>query len=311
MIQARSAAIPQLDRFVLNRAASWSGLQKPVAQRVALARENGSGWQDFRHHVSQFHSQRGSEVRSRLHDRADGLFTSDWWGGQRWNHHHHGFGDFAYCSPWWWWNSCTWPDAVSFLGADWAQPAYYDYGTSVIDDGREVYVDGQNAGSSADYAQDAAALANAPGSAELPAPPPMAESAPDWQPFGVFALAQERSGDATMFFQLSANRRGEISGAFVNVVVGETKAVTGSIDKATQKAAWRVGDQPNTVFETGVYNLTRDEAPVLLHFSDGTSQPWLLVRLSAPVLPHAPASLNPVAAPPSEAPPASDTSSSP
>jgi hypothetical protein len=34
--------------------------------------------------------------------------------------------------------------------------------------------------------------------------------------------------------------------------------------------------------ETGIYNLTGHDAPALLHFEDGQSQQWLLVRLEEP-----------------------------
>lgn len=34
--------------------------------------------------------------------------------------------------------------------------------------------------------------------------------------------------------------------------------------------------------ETGISNLTKDEAPALIHFADGQTQKWLLVRLEDP-----------------------------
>ena len=34
--------------------------------------------------------------------------------------------------------------------------------------------------------------------------------------------------------------------------------------------------------ETGVYNLTKDTAPALLHVEDGQTQQWLLVRMDEP-----------------------------
>jgi hypothetical protein len=34
--------------------------------------------------------------------------------------------------------------------------------------------------------------------------------------------------------------------------------------------------------ETGIANLTKDTAPVLVHFEDGQTQQWLLVRLEEP-----------------------------
>jgi hypothetical protein len=34
--------------------------------------------------------------------------------------------------------------------------------------------------------------------------------------------------------------------------------------------------------ETGISNLTKDETAVLVHFEDGTTQEWLLVRMDEP-----------------------------
>ena len=36
------------------------------------------------------------------------------------------------------------------------------------------------------------------------------------------------------------------------------------------------------ILETGISNLTKDTAPALVHFEDGQTQQWLLVRLEEP-----------------------------
>ncbi len=36
------------------------------------------------------------------------------------------------------------------------------------------------------------------------------------------------------------------------------------------------------IVETGLSNLTQDTAPVLVHFDEGQTQQWLLVRLPEP-----------------------------
>ncbi|MCE9553522.1 MAG: hypothetical protein K8T91_09130 [Planctomycetes bacterium] len=36
------------------------------------------------------------------------------------------------------------------------------------------------------------------------------------------------------------------------------------------------------MFETGIYNLTQDTAPILVHFEDGQTQQRLLVRVNKP-----------------------------
>jgi hypothetical protein len=55
-----------------------------------------------------------------------------------------------------------------------------------------------------------------------------------------------------------------------------------TVDAGTRRAAWTVGDRKSTVYEAGLANLTRDEAPLLVHFGEKRTQQWTLVRLPAP-----------------------------
>ena len=55
--------------------------------------------------------------------------------------------------------------------------------------------------------------------------------------------------------------------------------MTGSLDKQTQRVAFTAGDYKNTVFETGLNNLTKNEAPLLIHYGQDRTEQWLLVRL--------------------------------
>jgi hypothetical protein len=41
----------------------------------------------------------------------------------------------------------------------------------------------------------------------------------------------------------------------------------------------RVGESDSLVVETGLYNLTQDEAPVLVHLGTEAVENWLLVRM--------------------------------
>ena len=58
--------------------------------------------------------------------------------------------------------------------------------------------------------------------------------------------------------------------------------VKGFVDKKTQRAAWTVGQNKSNVYETGISSLSRDEAPVLVHFGKDRTQQWMLVRLKQP-----------------------------
>ena len=79
---------------------------------------------------------------------------------------------------------------------------------------------------------------------------------------------------------MAVNKDGIIRGNYTATVTNDTKPVQGSVDKKTQRAAWTIGDNKENVIETGIYNLTKDEAPVLVHFGKDKTEQWTLVRLS-------------------------------
>ena len=107
-------------------------------------------------------------------------------------------------------------------------------------------------------------------------------------PLGVFALAQEEKGDPIMFFQISVNREGVISGAYNSTLTGDQRPIAGQVDKATQHVAWRIGDNTETVFDTSLANLTQDVSPVAIHFGKTRTQTWLLVRMPEPAADQSP-----------------------
>ena len=178
-----------------------------------------------------------------------------------------------------------------FNNTGWSEPIDYDYGTDVFYDDDVVYVHGEPVGSRIEYSRGVVELANS-------APPAVVAEAPvteeNWRSLGVWALAQEKQGDAVMFFQLSVNRDGVISGAYTNVMSGEKLPISGKVDRQTQRAAWHIGDQKKKVFEAGMANLTQDQASCLVHLGNGEMQNWLLVRMPDPTLPDKPATLGQV-----------------
>jgi hypothetical protein len=93
---------------------------------------------------------------------------------------------------------------------------------------------------------------------------------------------QEKKGDPTMFFQISVNRAGVISGAYTSVITGDQRPIAGQVDKTTQRVAWRIGENTGTLFETSLANLTQDVSPVAIHFGKTHTQVWLLVRMPEP-----------------------------
>src|SRR5207302_937679 len=82
---------------------------------------------------------------------------------------------------------------------------------------------------------------------------------------------------------------------------GNTYTVQGRVDKETQRLAFTIGDDRNTVLETGIYNLTQDQTPVLCHFGLSQTQTYMFVRLPEPEHEPAATPANPPAAPDAEA----------
>lgn len=152
---------------------------------------------------------------------------------------------------------------------------YYDYGNNVTYENNSVYVNGQSAGTGEQYYDQAASLASTGTAAAAPADG-------DWLPLGVFALTKSEDTNSDVTIQLAVNKQGIIRGNSTDSKTGKNQVIQGSVDKKTQRVAFTVGDDMTTVVDTGLYNLTKDEAPCLIHFGDKQTEQWLLVRLQQP-----------------------------
>jgi hypothetical protein len=134
-------------------------------------------------------------------------------------------------------------------------------------------VNGQDVGTSSEYYSEAASLATAGTEAQAPADG-------EWLPLGVFAFTKSNQTSSDVTIQLAINKEGIVRGNYTDTVSHKTQPVHGSVDKQTQRLAFTVGDNTTNVVETGLYNLTKDEAPALLHFGQDRTEQWLLVRLT-------------------------------
>ncbi|MGO8879008.1 MAG: hypothetical protein ACLPVO_17275 [Desulfomonilaceae bacterium] len=56
------------------------------------------------------------------------------------------------------------------------------------------------------------------------------------------------------------------------------------VDKESERAVWTFADKNKNavIMETGIYNLTKDETGVLVHFGKEQTQEWLMIRLKEP-----------------------------
>jgi hypothetical protein len=80
----------------------------------------------------------------------------------------------------------------------------------------------------------------------------------------------------------TVNQNGDLRGNYTDAVTDHTLPIHGKVDQKTQRAAWTIGKKNDRVFETGIYNLTKPESPVLVHFGSDRTQQWLLVRVDQP-----------------------------
>jgi len=100
---------------------------------------------------------------------------------------------------------------------------------------------------------------------------------------GVFALTQvDQQVQPTIYLQLAVSKQGVIAGTVHNTATDKTNSVEGMVDQASQRAAWVVTGKTSPIMETGIANLTKDDASALLHFADGQTQQWDMTRLEEP-----------------------------
>jgi hypothetical protein len=173
------------------------------------------------------------------------------------------------------WNACTWDSASSYCGYSDVPPAYYDYGNNVTYEDGNVYVNGDDAGTAEQYYDQATQIASTGAAADAP---------PDdeWLPLGVFAFTKPDQTTSDISIQLAVNKEGIIRGNYTDSRTKQNQVIQGSVDKQTQRVAFTVGDNKTEIVETGLYNLTKDEAPCLLHKGKDQTEQWLLVRLEQP-----------------------------
>ena len=171
----------------------------------------------------------------------------------------------------------TWATASTWVGYGATVTPSYSYGDTVYYQNSAIYTGDQQVATAEEYAQQADAI--------VASTPETKPENSEWMPLGVFAVTQdgEESGSQpSLFMQLAVNKQGVINGTFSNKATGETQALEGMIDKKSQRVAWGVVGKERPIVETGLSNLTADTTPSLIHFADGQTQQWLLVRLEEP-----------------------------
>jgi hypothetical protein len=274
---------------VINNQPSWTNIDRNQFNQINNRWQNqiGSlhGWGTMHPNRGVYWNSWGNNVRTRWsgYHHHGNWFTGNWWYGHNsgichW-HYFHRFNSY----PWvYWWQQPTWPVATSWFtwqapSTVWAQPVYYDYGTggNVTYQDNSVYINGQQVASAREFAESAAILATV-------TPPASQEqaSAAEWLPLGTFALSTSQADvEPTRVVQLAVDKSGIIAGTMYNTQTDQAAAIQGQVDKDTQRVAFRIGEGDQVVAETGLANLTQDQAPLLVHFGPDRRENYLLIRL--------------------------------
>jgi len=243
----------------------------------------------------------GTVVHGRGASYVNGQFVhGNAWGAVNGSYHnwHSFYGGWHQGYPGCWWpgkwavatTAVTW---AAWMGSSWGQvapyvypeapptePVYYDYGDNVTYQNGNVYYGDADQGTSAQY-YDAALQSAKDGDAT-----PKEE---EWFPLGVFAVVEKSVADQTdvktnsqAVLQLAINKEALVRGNFQKSPDSNPVEVRGTVDKDTQRVLIHRDGDENTVLETGLYNLTNDEAPALLHLGADKQTELVLVRLQNP-----------------------------
>jgi hypothetical protein len=237
---------------------------------------------------------RADRIRDRYRRDNRRFYDSGWWGGRNnivGQSFGRGFGRFGFGNvgwgyqPWlgyrpysYWWGRPSWLSLVGWMPWGWNDPYYYHYGPggNVVYRTNYVYVNGQPVATPESYYQSALALASVDTRDINP-------NDRDWRPLGTFTMAvQDDEVDPDRVLQLAVNKEGLISGTVFNRRSGNLYTVQGRVDSDTQRVAFTIGDDTDTVLETGLYNLTQDETSLLIHFNEQQTDTYMLARLPAP-----------------------------
>jgi hypothetical protein len=263
------------------------GTQRPLATDGGLGRVMDSGMaRNIAAPVRGPVGVNGDSVRHAYadHPYADHrAFDADWWA------HHH---DYGWYYPWmgggYAWGCTSWPIMAGFLGVAAAtSPVPYDYGNNITYQGNNVYYGSQPQATATQYYEQADNLATLAPVISLPAagepmPKLKSENQKDWKPFGVFSLVQGGQTDSSKLFQIMVNKEGIIHGNYYDMMTDEVKPISGSIDKKSMRAAWKISGVKDVVYDTGVSNLLKQESPILVHYGKDKTEQWNLVRLEQP-----------------------------
>jgi hypothetical protein len=268
-----------INNFVYQRPDYWRPVYDYWQSGNAWQHYGRPDWQDWQRRYVDYRGQRCQELWNAHYWIAGQIFDLHWWSHCDWA----GRPVPDSIPNWWWFEPVTWElllRNLNFRRGD-RSMRLLDPGVHVVIHDDTVYIEGRDAGPSYHYAEQARQLCATRWTWE----PPYPGGVHSWLPLGVWALAPQEQGEATMFLQLSISRDGFISGGYTNVLTGDDLPVRGFADLRSQRVAWSVGSGNSTIMETSLAGFTWDVAGAFVHFAGGESQTWLLTRMPSPGMP--------------------------
>lgn len=170
-----------------------------------------------------------------------------------------------------WWAGVTWEAAGAYCGCA-VQPYIYVYGDNIAYHEGTVYYGDRPVATAEQYYQQANQLAAEGGQA----------GNQDWLPLGVFGVVQQPTDKIERVMQLAINKDGVIRGNYHDLLTDTVATITGSVNKVNQRVGMKVQGNDTMVIEAGLYNLTKDEVPILIHFGPDRQEARTLIRLQQP-----------------------------
>jgi hypothetical protein len=191
-------------------------------------------------------------------------------------------------------------------GESYSEPVYMDYGGGgggSYEGGETIVVNGSSE-PAVEYAQQAETIADNYGqlSQDVAAPPAPTGTAPgaaptaaeqtaiaeDWMPLGIYAITEDPAAEPTKYVQLVVSKSGAVGGELHDLKADTSTPLTGAVDQKSQRVAWKLGST-DTVMETGLYNLTQAETPILIHEGAQKTRQVTMARIQDPSLTAPPA----------------------
>ncbi len=225
---------------------------------------------------NQINPQRSQQLRNNYSRRYSNAFNGNWWNNYPYLNNYGGYGGWGGYGWGYWWGPATWLALSSWIPWNWGSPMYYDYGSNFYYDNDSVYLNGRRLCSAPEYYDQAVQIVDKA--------PKVTDNKDQWLPLGVFAVTQDAKKPSDMVLQLAVNKEGAIQGTYFNSKDNTAKPVKGMVDKESERAVWTFADKNKNavIMETGIYNLTKDQTGILVHFGKDRTQEWLMVRLNEP-----------------------------